>query len=216
MSGTQRLCDMCVSTLPVDGAVVAVMGRGGSREMVHATNSVSQELDELQFVLGEGPCIDAFNGREPVLIGDLGLAGALARWPGFAPAASEIGANAAFAFPLIAGLVRFGVLELYSSHTGDLSPADTASAVHIAESAVRVVLSDVTLQLSREGVNPSNSGRADVHRATGMIAGQLKVSIPEALSRLRASAFVEQKPILDVAREVLNRTRRFPTRTDAE
>jgi hypothetical protein len=196
--------------LPVDGAAVAVMGSLGSREMVHSTNSVAQQLDELQFVLGEGPCVDAFRSRVPVLVDDLANQTAALRWPGFAQEATEAGARAAFAFPLQAGPVRFGVLELYRGTPGPLSDEDLAAALLLTESAVKIVLNDVTLELSRERSGRSGeSARADVHRATGMIAAQLGVPIPEALSRLRASAFANQKPILEVAREVLARTRRF-------
>ncbi|MGZ4555887.1 MAG: ANTAR domain-containing protein, partial [Mycobacteriaceae bacterium] len=46
-------------------------------------------------------------------------------------------------------------------------------------------------------------GRREVHQATGMVAVQVGVPIPEALARLRAAAFASQRPILDVARDVV-------------
>ena len=48
-------------------------------------------------------------------------------------------------------------------------------------------------------------GRAEIPQATGMIAVQLGVSIPEALAQLRAAAFAAHRPILDIAEEVIAR-----------
>ena len=79
---TQRLCQTCVEVLDVDGAAVAVMGGAQAREVVFATDAVVQQLDELQFTLGEGPCVDAFRTREPVQVVDLDSDQAMERWSG--------------------------------------------------------------------------------------------------------------------------------------
>ena len=208
---TRRLCELCVELLPIDGAAIAVMGSQEARELVHSTNSVAQALDELQFVLGEGPCLDAFETREAVLVPDLAGETARQRWPGFAGEAIETGVRAAFAFPLQAGPIRFGVLELYRSTPGDLDDAALTSALMMVEHAVHVVLSDMTTELVSAAATgrPRESERADIHRATGMIAAQLSISIPEALSRLRAASFAAQRPLLEIARDVLARRRTF-------
>jgi len=51
----------------------------------------------------------------------------------------------------------------------------------------------------------SMGSRAEVHQATGMVLAQLGVSAAEALARLRAYAFVEQRLLIDVARDVVAR-----------
>jgi len=52
-------------------------------------------------------------------------------------------------------------------------------------------------------------GRAEVHQATGMVVAQLGVSATDALARLRAYAFVEQRLLSDVAHDVVSRRLRF-------
>ena len=47
--------------------------------------------------------------------------------------------------------------------------------------------------------------RAEIHQATGMVLAQLGVSATEALGRLRGYAFVEQRLLIDVARDVVAR-----------
>ena len=59
------------------------------------------------------------------------------------------------------------------------------------------------------GLDPATSARAEVHQATGMVLAQLDISAEDALARLRAHAFVEQRLLIDVARDVVSRRLRF-------
>ena len=109
-----RICAACVRSIPVTGAAVSLMTSAGHRVTAHASDAVAAQLEDLHFDLGEGPGIDAFRGRHPVLVADLGdhRAGASARWPAFAPAALDAGAGALFAFPLQLGAAQLGELLL--------------------------------------------------------------------------------------------------------
>ena len=112
-----RLCRAAVRALPAAGAGVSVMTQGGIREVAAVSDAASQALEELQFSLGEGPCVDAFSSRRPVLEPDLG-AGAGGRWPGYTPAACALGVRAVFAFPLAIGAARLGVMDVYGRTPG--------------------------------------------------------------------------------------------------
>lgn len=48
-----------------------------------------------------------------------------------------------------------------------------------------------------------------VHQATGMVAAQLGVGMADAFAHLRARAFAEQRPLGDLAADVVARRRRF-------
>jgi hypothetical protein len=50
-----------------------------------------------------------------------------------------------------------------------------------------------------------------VHQASGMVAAQLEVSIGQALVRLKAYAFGNDRPLTDVAKDVVARKLRFDT-----
>jgi hypothetical protein len=52
-----------------------------------------------------------------------------------------------------------------------------------------------------------------VHQATGMVAAQLEVSVGQALIRLRAYAFGNDRPLAEVARDVVDRSLRFDARS---
>ncbi|MGZ8803261.1 MAG: GAF domain-containing protein [Mycobacterium sp.] len=144
ISHTLHLADRFAELLPVNGASIVVRSGPDNTQLVHATDDVVAQLDELQFTLGEGPCLDAFRQREPVLVADLGSTDAFARWPGFAHEATQAGAFAAFAFPLQLGTAPFGTVELYRDEPGELSERDTAIALLIVDELVSVVLDDLT------------------------------------------------------------------------
>jgi hypothetical protein len=52
-----------------------------------------------------------------------------------------------------------------------------------------------------------------VHQAAGMVAAQLDVGVAQALIRLRAYAFGNDRPLTEVAQDVVARTLRFDTHT---
>ncbi|MEP7333492.1 MAG: hypothetical protein ABI692_15550, partial [Terracoccus sp.] len=90
----QGLCLVLTRVLAASAAGVNLMTEGqlsGGTAAVWGPNS--DELEELQFSLGEGPCSDAFRSRRPVLEPDLPGRG-MRRWPGYAPAAHDYGVRA--------------------------------------------------------------------------------------------------------------------------
>jgi len=204
MPNTRALCDRCVRRLPVDGAAVSVFGGLSSMELLHATDPVIARLDDLQFVIGEGPCRDAVRDRAPVLETDLFTDRAARRWPGFSREAVAVGAGAVFVFPLRLGAVPFGVLELYRVTPGGLTIIDLANAVRLADTGAARVLNDFTGASSPVATGPNVVfGQVEVPQATGMIAVQQGGSIEHALTSLRALAFTQNRPVIDVARDVL-------------
>jgi AmiR/NasT family two-component response regulator len=56
--------------------------------------------------------------------------------------------------------------------------------------------------------------RAHVHQATGMISAQLDIDMAEALVRLRAFAYTQDRPIDEVAGQVVVRTLRFDDQSE--
>jgi hypothetical protein len=193
MRSLKRLCVGGVQHLSASGAGVSVITGSGHRDIVFATDQVSAQIEELQVSLGEGPCIDAWSSRLPVVEPDLS-AMSPGRWPVFGPAARSAGAAAVFAVPLQVGQARVGALDIYRDTPGGLSAADLIDALRLGDAVTQVLL-------RLEPTPPEFS--AEVYQAAGMITVQLEVDISEALARLRAHAYAEECPLRDVARDVV-------------
>src|SRR3954462_4263869 len=100
-SDVEAICDACVRHLPgISGVGVAVMTRLPAQDIRYASNPVSEQIEQLQVVLGEGPCVDAFSAGQPVLGSGLDEDAWVRRWPAFVPQALDAGARALFALPL--------------------------------------------------------------------------------------------------------------------
>jgi hypothetical protein len=202
-----RLCAECLSALSVSGVGVALMTADGpSGVVLAATDGRARQLEELQFALGEGPCVEASGSGHPVLQQDLAAAGS-PRWPRFGAAALEAGVAAIFAFPLRVGAIRVGVLDLYRDTPGPLSAPDLADALAFTDAATVVVLDlqDHEAHSGSTALTGPIDSQAVVHQATGMITIQLGVNLADALLRLRAHAYATGQTVSTVATDVVNR-----------
>lgn len=208
----QSLCAACADALPISGVGLALMSERGHEGLVAATDGPATVMEELQFSLGEGPCMDASTLGRPVLQPDLRDTGPQ-RWPGFGPAALEAGIEAIFALPLQVGRIRLGVLDLYRDSPGPLTPDQLTEGLSYADAAATVLLNlqdrqPLNGELHPDLIDPSQN-LAEVHQATGMIAVQAAVGLTEALLLLRANAYGSERGILAAAYEVLQHRLRF-------
>ena len=67
---SDSLVRLCARTLPVSGVGLAVMTDEGPAGTVAASDGGALQLEELQFTLGQGPCVDASRTGRPVLAPD--------------------------------------------------------------------------------------------------------------------------------------------------
>ena len=208
---TKKLCEVCAEVTEMSGAGIMLMIGEHPLGSVCTTDKISALIEELQFALGEGPCVDAHKTDRPVLEPDLVDPETL-RWPAFSVPAIEAGARAVFGFPLQVGAVRLGALNLYRNRPGSLTDEQHANALVMADIAAQSVL---LLQAEAPPGKLANelSTNADfnyiVHQAAGMIAAQMNITVGESLVTLRAFAFGNDRQLREVAKDVVGGTLRF-------
>ena len=206
----QGLCAACVEVLAVTGAGITVMSGGQAGPVCVSDPSVAA-LEDLQFVLGEGPCRDAFQDERPVHAARLGD-GSFGRWSAFVALAHTSGIGGVFAYPLMANSAKVGVLTLYQREAGELSAGQHDDSLALAEVLTETVLS---LQAAAApgslaaGLDDAVAYRAELYQASGMVSVQLDVPVAEALVRMRAYAFAEDVPVGVVATRIVSRQLRF-------
>ena len=209
--GAKRLCEVSAEVTGMSGAGIMLMSDDLPRGSVCTTNEVSSIIEELQYTLGEGPSVDAYHEDQPVSEPSLASAGT-PRWLAFTSPAIEAGAQAVFSFPLHVGAVRLGSLNLYRDRPGSLRDEQHADALVVADIAAQtVLLFQANAPADRLAAELEAGGEFQyvVHQASGMIAAQLDVNIAQALIRLRAYAFGNDRPLTEVAEDVVARTVRF-------
>jgi hypothetical protein len=230
----ERIGQSCVDGLEVDGGSISLLTATESRQTLWASDPLGELLEDLQFSLGEGACMEAAATGRPVLVPDLHHSLEAARWPMFAAAVAErTRVRALFALPLQWGSINLGVMDLYRVAAGGLSSAQYRDAISAADTAALMMLGQRTdphparqqepgrqddPEVADDGPHGDSPDqwlehavghRAEIHQATGMVLAQLGISATEALARLRGYAFVEQRLLIDVARDVVARRLRF-------
>ena len=221
------VCAVAVSSAGLTGAWLAVARGSGPDFVMCVTDPAGEQLAELQLMLGEGPCHDVLASAAPVLAADLGDTEFSRRWPAFIPAARQLGAGAVFAFPLIVGAIRAGVLDLYRDAPGPLSDRQLGDLLILADAATVMVLGGVHGDGDGDGDGEAGTTldgqapdlalhRAEIDQATGMLTVQLDVSAGEAFARLRAYAYSQQRRLADVAGDIVARRLRLDRDPDQD
>ena len=134
-----RLVVACARALPVTGVGLVLMSDHGPVGTVAITDGAAGTMEDLQFTLGEGPCVECSSTGRPILQPDLARTGP-ERWPGFSAGALEAGIAAIFAFPLRVGGISLGVLDLYRDKAGELSDAELSEALSFADAATAMLI----------------------------------------------------------------------------
>lgn len=202
----QHAVAACARALSAAGASLAMNLNGGLLEPLLATDPEIAELDELQFELGEGPGSDAAAINAPVFEADLAGAAAWRRWPAFAAAGTDRGIRGAFAFPVTAGAAKLGVLTVYRHEPGPLNGDQVADALVFADAVFVLALDHrrgVSVDLDQVIETAFTARRAEVHQAAGRLASMQRISVTDALARLRAHAYSSGLSLHAVAIDVM-------------
>lgn len=206
-----RICRACVDVLRVDGAALSLVFDGMNVGTLGVSDPFAATYDEVQFTVGEGPCLDSVGRREPVLVSDLADP-ADDRWPAYRATMGAHGIRGVYAMPIAIGGEHVGALDLFNRLPGHLDAEQLAgglaaaglarwSLLDLAESAFQ----DVTETGDATWAHRHGLTRIEVAQATGMLVGQLDLEPTAALARLRAHAFATGQSASAVARAILDR-----------
>jgi hypothetical protein len=216
VKAADRLCAACAVLLDVDGAAISLIFDGGPTGTLGSSSPRARMYDELQFTLGEGPCIDSMTQRAPVLVVDLADRDD-GRWPAFGPALLAHDIRGVYAMPVIVAGEYIGALDLFRHEPGQLDAEHLSGAVVAAELAAIPLLDLLDTDLKAAVDDPDSDAwaefnalsRAEVSQATGMLVAQLEIDPAAALVRLRAHAYAAGRNATDVARDILARRLRL-------
>ena len=200
----RRACQVLRGLLDADGAAITLEPSAPYRVTLHTTDQRADALEDLQDVLGEGPCMDAFESGRVVEAPLRGPAGE--RWRFFAPAAVEIVGpdGLLWAIPMCSAGQGIGSVTLYRARPGHPG-VPVPDAQLVADSAAAALAGDPA---AHEAVTAPTAedcwaSRAVIHQAAGMLAAHSVVSTEAALGWLRGYAFASGRSLTGVARDVI-------------
>ena len=186
-----------------DGCGISISARSALRVPWGASDADSALAEQLQFTAGQGPCFDAFAGKQAVMAGETVIS---RFWPGFAEQfLVRTRFRSAFAMPIRA----IGVLDLYFADPLGGLTVDVAAAEQVA-GEVWTALADEGSWLPAAALSeiapPGFRARSQVPVAMGILAAALDLTGDDALALLRAHAFADGCSVDDVAADVVDGT----------
>ena len=136
------LSDRCVEVLDIAAPGSCWPAPTASCRPMTSSNEAMRVVELFELQSDEGPCLDCFHSRRPVVNQDLTDGGR--RWPRFAPVAVAAGFLAADAIPMRLRGQIIGALNLFRTETGSLSDDDVTVAQALADIATIAILQNRT------------------------------------------------------------------------
>ena len=144
-----RVAEYAVRAIPgAEGAGLTLLEENRSDTIVSTADFVAR-IDDIQYSLGQGPCVSAVADRQIVLSGSLG---GDRRWPQFGSRVARLGVHSVVSLPLITDEGVVGAMNVYAHDKN----AFTADAGRLGElfavpAAIAVQNAQVLAQTKRTG-----------------------------------------------------------------
>lgn len=173
----ERIATACLRVLPVDGAGVSLFLSVDRRLALGASDGQAAEAERLQFVVGEGPCLESHAAGRPIVADKVTIR---SHWPSFYEelvARTQI--RGIISLPLTDDHLGFGALNLYLAPPHDVGAVTLSDALAVAAEVSSVFVAADGLasavRANRSGFEPLRKlaevdDRLDADQLDGLIA----------------------------------------------
>jgi ANTAR domain-containing protein/GAF domain-containing protein len=198
----QRIVDLAAQAMPPGTQVSLTLVRDDRPTTAASTGALAEELDEMQYQRGRGPCLEAALGGVFVDIAD---ARTEDRWPEYVPVFLERGALSALAAPVPAALL-IGAVNVYARAAQAFDEEDRAALVQFAAYAGAVLTNMDALQDAwdlAENLQKAMVFRSVIEQAKGILVERYKVTTDEAFRLLSDASMHANRKVRDIAEELV-------------
>jgi len=200
----QMVTQRTVELINVSAVGLLLADHHGKLQFTAASNEASRLLELFQLQNQEGPCLDAFRTRLPVVNAD--LREAAGQWPLFAPRAAGSGFRSVHAIPLRLRGEVIGALNLFGADVGMLQPEDVAIVQALADVATIGLLQERIIhrgEVLAEQLQGALTSRVVIEQAKGALARIHGVDVDRAFGLLRGYARSHNRRLSELAHAVV-------------
>ena len=201
------LADHAVAVSGASSAGLLLADHHGVLHYMAASSEGARHLELFQLQHSEGPCLDCYRTREPVIITD--LSEAEDRWPEFAPRAIAAGVRSVHAFPMRLRDRVIGALNVFGEEPLPLEPTDIRIVQAMADVATIAILQEraiASAELLTEQLQGALNSRIVIEQAKGLLSRDHQLSVDEAFLVLRKHARNNHLRLADLAHDVVQGT----------
>ncbi len=189
-----------------DAVGLVLADQRGSLQFMAASNESGRILELLQLQAQEGPCLECFVTRQPVV--NSSLEDATDLWPRFAPQAIDAGFNSVHAFPMRLRDEVIGALNLFNTGVSHFEPTEARVVQSLADVATIAILQERSIARAEaltEQLQGALNSRIVIEQAKGALSRIEGISVDQAFDMMRRQARNTQTRLIDVATAVLGR-----------
>jgi GAF domain-containing protein len=188
----------------VDGTALMLVDRGQVLRNLAVSDPRAALLEELQAEHEEGPCVDAFDDKEPVAADDLSRED---RWPAFSPDAARRDLLAVLASPIPYSEQAVGVVAVFATEPHPWTGAEREAIVAFTELVALLILN--AMEATERGrlaaeLQVALDSRVVIEQAKGVLVGRHGLTTRQAFERLRRAARDQRRPLAEVSRAVVS------------
>jgi GAF domain-containing protein len=200
----RQVADLSKRVMPgvSEASITVVIGDQASTAA--ATAQLAQDLDELQYLHGDGPCLQAAVGQE---IREITDARQEERWPDYARACAERGALSSLSMPVPVRENIQAALNMYAPKPDAFDDVAKETGREFA-SYVAVAVRNIHLyETTRERamhLDAAMRSRAVIEQAKGILMCQRRCDASEAFSMLVAASQRSNRKLRDIAQSIVD------------
>ena len=197
-----RVAQFAVRAIPgAEGAGLTLLEKNRSDTIVATAEFVTQ-IDDIQYSLGQGPCISAAADQQTVMSGSLG---GDQRWPQFGSRVARLGVHSVVSLPLVTNAGVLGAMNVYAHEKSVSSRCRRPGELFAAPAAIAVQNAQVLEQTKRlaSQLQAALSTRAVIERAIGIMMSRSGGTETDALDRLRSLSQHQHEKLPVVAQTIV-------------
>lgn len=202
----RQIARMAARTVADASTCGITLAEAGHVITVASADALAGQLDEQQYELDQGPCLEAMSTGLTVWARDLNRE---TRWGGLPARAVAYGVRAVHSTPLWVHERSIGALNLYSTTADAFGPAaqeDIVLVTALAATTITAALRHYDEATLTDHLRSALSSRSVIDQAMGVVMGMQRCTAAEAFAVLRAVSQNRNLPLREVAADLVART----------
>jgi GAF domain-containing protein len=202
----QQIADLAKRIIPGASEVSVTLVQDQDAHTPACTGDLALAVDELQYQLGYGPCLDAATSTSTQHVADMTSE---SRWPAWTARAREAGAHSSLSIGLHLQETVTGALNIYATEPDAFDEEAIAVAQTFAGYAA-VAMANAYLYSAQttlaQHMETAMRSRAVIEQAKGIIMGDRRCTAAEAFTILSRLSQDTNRKLRDVAAAVVERS----------
>jgi GAF domain-containing protein len=202
----QQIAQLAVRTVPGAATCGISFAQDGHVVTVASADALARLLDEQQYELEDGPCLQAMATAQVVSAPDLRSE---SRWDGYPARALAYGVGGVYSSPLQVNDRTLGAINMYAGSADafdDVARATIAQLTSLTAATITAALRHYDEATLTDHLRSALSSRAVIDQAIGIIISVQRCTPTEAFEILRTASQHRNIPLRQVAADLVTAT----------